>query len=396
MSLTTPDISPAPAAAASHPKAPAKPYFENLDTLRAFSALFVFFYHAGLMTWAQQQTSARWLLLPVQLLSSGGWGVSFFFVLSGFLITWLLLEERRSVGRIDIKAFYLRRVFRIWPLYYAVLLAGAVLLPLLYKLMHQPLHFDYKMGLYAFFLSNFGSLSLDPAFNLVRSFPLVMNISWSVSIEEQYYLIWPLFFGLLPARALKWVAPLCILFSIVMAFFLRHNDKALYLNTGVRLGELAIGGTFAVALFAKARFFRLLERLPLVVIAGIYVLCVTGILYEMNTAHQPLVKYALRMGVCVLFALIIVEQNFARNSFFKFGRLKTFDRIGKISYGLYMLHPIALFFTTVLMQRLHQEAAGPLYILVALVLTLAAARLSYRYFETPFLRIKKRFEKMRS
>src|ERR1700693_6351175 len=125
-----------------------KGYFENLDALRFFSFLFVFLFHTKFYEWVHSLTSSNFFLWPARLLSSGGWGVKFVFVLSGFLITWLLLKEKEKNNKIDIRNFYIRRVLRIWPLYYIVFFIGFFLFPLFYKLAGRPLFFDYNGLLY--------------------------------------------------------------------------------------------------------------------------------------------------------------------------------------------------------------------------------------------------------
>jgi peptidoglycan/LPS O-acetylase OafA/YrhL len=375
-------------------KVAVKPYFENLDTLRALSALSVFFFHAGLIKYIQSLTSSKLPLYAGQLISSGAWGVSFFFVLSGFLITWLLLEEYKSIGRFNIRAFYLRRFFRIWPLYYLIFFAGAVLLPLLYNWGGYKLFFDYKLWYYGAFLSNYGYMSLNEANDSIRSFPLVMNISWSVSIEEQFYLVWPILFAVLPRVKFKYIPQFFIAFSVGMALLFTSNGRQLYLNTGVRLGELAIGGSFAVTLFNKGRFFSYFVNFPKLLTSIVYILSATLILIDANMQLPGLGVYFLRMVVCMLFAVIIVEQNFSYNSFVKFGRWKVLDRLGKVSYGIYMLHPLALFVMGSVLQ-LFSASTGPLYIVSALILTIFSARLSFKYLEMPFLIVKRRFEKLK-
>src|ERR1051325_4395420 len=105
-----------------NPQLPGKPFFENLDTLRFLSFLTVFLFHVRLYDYVAQFTHNQIILAICRVACSGGWGVTFFFVLSGFLITWLLLTEIRKKGRISVGAFYMRRILRIWPLYVMVML----------------------------------------------------------------------------------------------------------------------------------------------------------------------------------------------------------------------------------------------------------------------------------
>ncbi len=384
----------------SHPtkvaKASKKKYFENLDSLRFFSFLVVFLFHTKFYEWVNHFTSFRVLLWPARLLSSGGWGVTFFFVLSGFLITWLLLKEKEKNGKISIPYFYVRRILRIWPLYYLVLFIGFFLLPFLYKQAGRPLFFDYDGPLYAFFLSNFGVLHLNPAFDSVRSFPLVLNISWSVSIEEQFYLVWPFLFAFLPKRLYIWVLMTVLTVTIVAGYFF-HSEKVIYYHTITRMAELSIGGILAWLTMAGKKILLTFQNLRLVAILLIYLLPAALILVNFSFSFLPFYSFLIRLVVALFFGFIILEQNFSNHSFFKFGRLGVASYLGRISYGLYMLHPIAMFFTNIAVGKIFPEdspAGQALYIFGSLLLTIALAVISYNLMEKKFLRVKNVFSKV--
>src|SRR5262249_15856566 len=130
--------------------------------------------------------------LPIKrLLFASGWmGVSFFFVLSGFLITYLILREIEVNGKLDILAFYVRRVLRIWPLYYLVIAFGFLCYPLLKSVFGFSSYIETGNSLYyMFFLSNFDVINLGHWLGNGRG-AMSTNITWSVAIEEQFYLLW--------------------------------------------------------------------------------------------------------------------------------------------------------------------------------------------------------------
>jgi len=154
-------------------------YFKNLDGFRSVAALAVVFQHT--MNGLGDFYPGPLDVIINKLTKYGELGVQFFFVLSGFLITYLLQTEKARLGRIDLPKFYLRRVLRIWPLFFSVLIIAIVILPFLGAKSVD------NWWLYPSFLSNFDRL-IDSSSNAMA------NITWSVSIEEQFYLFWPLLF----------------------------------------------------------------------------------------------------------------------------------------------------------------------------------------------------------
>jgi peptidoglycan/LPS O-acetylase OafA/YrhL len=166
-------------------------FFENMDSLRAIAALAVIFYHMSL--WFKFPEEIIYTYLK-QLLTfgrvGGSLGVTFFFVLSGFLITYLLFLERENNGKVDIPKFYMRRVLRIWPLYLFTIFVGFVIYPFTEKLSGVNYNETGSLVLYLIFGANF-----DPIY-FVGSRNPILGVQWSVAIEEQFYLIWPLLFVL--------------------------------------------------------------------------------------------------------------------------------------------------------------------------------------------------------
>ena len=160
-------------------------HFPGLNSLRFFAALSVFIGHCEL--------TKKFLSLPNNFelfdrINFGGIGVYFFFVLSGFLITYLLCVEKDRFGTISIKRFYLRRILRIWPLYYLIVALGFFILPAFdfFTLMPVSFNQNYNQNLLLYIL-------ILP--NLAYAYmPSVPNIgqAWSIGVEEQYYILWPL------------------------------------------------------------------------------------------------------------------------------------------------------------------------------------------------------------
>ena len=164
-------------------------YFPGLDPLRFFAALMVLLGHVDLIkSFFNLQTTTT---IPFFIrMDFGGTGVNFFFVLSGFLITYLLLCEKDKHTTISLKKFYMRRILRIWPLYYLILLIGFFILPHIHSItlpyFEKNLEINYTPNLILYLL-----LLPQVAFAI---FPAVPHIgqSWSIGVEEQFYIFLPL------------------------------------------------------------------------------------------------------------------------------------------------------------------------------------------------------------
>ncbi|MDY3319034.1 acyltransferase [Riemerella anatipestifer] len=166
-----------------------KVYFPNLNGIRAIAAFMVIIHHIGQFLGIFDMPNA----LDTKVIHFiGPLGVTLFFVLSGFLITYLLLAEEKSTGTIALKDFYIRRILRIWPLYYIIILASFFILPYI-KILALPdgywkpfsENFYFYLSLFLLFLPNI------VLFRYGAVLPYGSQ-SWSVGVEEQFYLLWPI------------------------------------------------------------------------------------------------------------------------------------------------------------------------------------------------------------
>lgn len=132
-----------------------KIYFENLDGLRFLCFLSVFFFHSFHTEYSYISNSEAYQFIKIDIFGNGNLGVNFFFVLSGFLITYLLIQEKRTNGQINLKKFWMRRVLRIWPLFYFAVFFGFFIFPLLKSAFGQVPNETATLGYYLAFLNNF-------------------------------------------------------------------------------------------------------------------------------------------------------------------------------------------------------------------------------------------------
>ena len=370
-----------------------RPFYASLEGIRAYAFLVVFVVHcsASQILGAPKRMSWLW---PLNLLMQVSWiAVPIFFVLSGYLITGLLYDTRDKAG--FFRVFFGRRALRILPLYYVLLgivFAGSFLagLPL-----HRP---SLSFFLY---VQNF-----VPDWRATYQFGRYLDVSplWSLAIEEQFYLVWPLAIWLLRSR----VSLLRLSYGLIAgATVLRvvwpwlpmhvYHYQFAYENTFTRGDALLMGAALALhqrgegfQMSQLARYGRMLLMIGSAVLAWR--------LYQTREA-QPFTYFGLAVltPAVNLVSLGLVMLAIAPESLF--GRLCSLRPavwLGRMSYGLYLYHCLFVTYAVQIMQpslkRYIGSSAGMLLMmLVTFAVTCTVSWLSYRYMEMPLLRFKERF-----
>lgn len=370
-----------------------KIYFRGLNELRGIAALGVVVHHIEQFKGMNGlRASNANLLFLIQNLGKAS--VDLFFVLSGFLITYLLLQEKaNNTDRINIGKFYLRRIFRIWPLYYFIMFISFIVIPLLSNFsifennmsllnsIHNPDNYSFKtIFLYLLFLPQFGKVVIGA------------SQSWSIGIEEQFYLIMPLaitffrkkvFFKLVVLSSLVFF---CI--TINMNSFLSVDSKIAYffrVLTYFNFQKLligVIGGYLYFYYLAKISNLTKSKYGYLVLIMLITFLSIF-IVFENKINHFIL-------GILFLIMILFTINPLNTFSF----RNNKLSYLGKISYGIYMYHTFVLFLVFPFANKYFLEKEGStisynlfLYI-TSYIITILLSSLSYHYFEIKFIKIK--------
>lgn len=368
-----------------------KIYFENLDAIRFLCFLSVFFHHSFYTEIPIILESDAYQFITKDLFRNGNLGVNFFFVLSGFLITYLLIEEKKLIGNISIPKFWMRRILRIWPLFYFCVFIGFIIFPQIKLLLGQTPVESADPLLYLTFLNNFDIINSGlPDSSL-------LGILWSIAIEEQFYLIWPIFITLIPFKRL-WILFVCIICSsLIYRSFYTYHDLNYEYHTLSCMSDLAIGASSAWLILSSNRFKNHIVNLPRFIITFIYLGFIGFYFFRDEFVNYiPFTHTIERLLISLLIAYIILEQTFSKKSLIKMGKFKRLNKLGQISYGLYCLHfvgiLIALTITKVL--NLNQELWQVLLLETALALlfSIVISRISYRYFEQPFLKLKQKFQ----
>jgi peptidoglycan/LPS O-acetylase OafA/YrhL len=358
-------------------------YRPELDVLRFFAFLLVFFFH-GLSVTNKFVNSFR---------IAGALGVCLFFLLSSYLITELLEREKKQTGAIHLRAFYIRRGLRIWPLYLTFLLFD-------YLLQRHINPGVFSTGrLLAFFLIAGNWYAAHHGFIYTFTAPL-----WSISVEEQFYILWP--------SARKYLHRTgSVLFSVTMfaiaylalAYLCRVGSNVttdIWINSFVQFQFFSTGALLAFALRGRAPNFHPLIRIILIV-AGFALLVTAQYFFQVIEPPVTATFHLIAPGyLCANLGCVLLFLSFLGET--RLGNLRSLVYLGKISFGLYVFHWMALRLSIRAIQRLighHQiekTTANAVELALALVLTVLMASLSYRFFEAPILRYKKRFEFIRT
>ncbi|AEA45994.1 acyltransferase family protein [Fluviicola taffensis] len=363
-------------------------HFENLNGLRFIGAFLVFIFHAFTINrevWGSFFESGPFLLFR-KLTSIGHYGVNLFFVLSGFLITYLLLNELKEKGKIHIGFFLVRRILRLWPLYFVLVIFGFFIFPLL-PFGVQTIHEFWR---YALFLSNF-----DEIIHGSRDSLNFLTATWSVSIEEQFYIIWALFIGLFQWKTIR---SFRIFFLIIVfgSFFFRwyysNNVSVLYYHTLSVISDMAMGGLLATWVFKKS-IISSVQELKKWKIALIYLMGISFLFFASHILPGKFIALE-RLVSGAFFSFVLLEQLQAKYSFYKADRIPYFERAGKLTYGFYLFHSLMIFYLCKSFETLewNQHIEGFIaYFILLLVINSSLSILSYRYFEKPLLNLKRYF-----
>lgn len=365
-----------------------KIHFDNLDGLRFIGAFMVFLFHAFTINrevWGDFFESTPFLCIR-KLTSIGHYGVNLFFVLSGFLITYLLLKELKERGKIHVGFFLVRRILRLWPLYFVIVLFGFFIFP------HLPFGTAtvHEFWRYSLFLSNF-----DEIINGSRDSINFLTATWSVSIEEQFYIGWAVvigFFQWKTIRSFQLFFLLVITSSLLFRIYHVYDPLVVYYHTISVISDMAIGGFLATIVF-ETHSIQWIVNLKKWQIFGIYLL---GICF-LFVPHQVLPgRFILleRLISGIFFAFVIIEQLQSKHSFFKADKIPFFQRAGKLTYGFYLFHCILIFYickTFEYMGWTHQTGYFILYFILLLVTNSLLSVISYSYFEKPLLNLKRYF-----
>jgi peptidoglycan/LPS O-acetylase OafA/YrhL len=381
-------------------QSPHKPvYFPNLNGVRFIAAFSVLIHHTEQIKYLMglENNYGNFFIKNM-----GKLGVGLFFVLSGFLITYLLLSEKQRRGDISTKDFYIRRILRIWPLYFIIVLLGFFVFPVI-PIFNEPLRDQYyfdadffkRLPFFLLFLPNIG-------FVFFRS-PYLCAQTWSVGVEEQFYAIWP--WIIKSKNPLKTFFKLLTIFLTILGIIWLYIFKISNIDeitkqkiqegtelffSQFRILTMMIGGIGAYLIFAeKKKILAVLFRKDVQVIGYSILALMLGTGFHVPGFNMEF------YGVFFCFFILNVSQN--PNSLIYLEQ-KIIHYLGKISYGIYIYHPAVIVLCVNTIHYFLGKNISPLNFNLllypsAVLLTIIVCEFSFRFIETPLLKLKNRFNR---
>lgn len=349
----------------------------ELDGVRGLAVLMILIYHFG-------------GFFPLSLVANAGWvGVDLFFVLSGFLITGILLDTKHQQN--FFKNFFARRALRILPLYYMVLCVSFIVLGVIFK------HKDFTPYLSSqiYFWAYIPNILF--AFHGWVEGSQILNHLWSLAIEEQFYLFWPFIIWIIPINRILRVSILGILLSLLLRNLFPDMPFA-YVFTFCRIDGLLVGASLAVLIRTNKEF---IERYALSFLgaSGVAVFLTVLLSHNFHFSNIHFIRYGYTLFDvffgCVL--IFIFNQNTGGKMIATFFRSKSLIWLGKYSYGIYVYQTILhnlyfediLVFTNMYIASTEVSQIASSIILITSILLLSYG--SYHLYEKHFIKMKRYF-----
>ena len=364
-------------------------YMPELDGLRFFAFFAVFIAHTVAFGSGEHRQLPNWIGNALGTVGiAGAFGVDLFFTLSSFLITSLLLSEFEINGSLHIRQFYIRRALRIWPVYFLVtLLAWIASFFVAREVFPLSLLFCFT-----FFIGNWAFI-FAPV-NTVAT-PL-----WSVSVEEQFYLAWPWLVGRSGARGIRKVALAMLVMgavTCVLAQWLAPASDWVTKNTFARSDGIAIGALLAIAVRDGRIRLTQVQRYALLATSIGLLLAIAAVT---DLSVRPIPTLFLILGwflVAVACGGILASVIGCEGALRAVLTQPALVYLGRISYGLYAYHEFALRAADdIFPDHFHHASTFIGHWVFSLLASLLIAAASYRFLETPFLRLKGRFTVVQS
>ena len=347
-------------------------YYKNLDSLRAIAACMVILYHF----FTEIQINTQTLFQLRRISTFGQTGVILFFVLSGFLITRILIATKDENNYF--KNFYIKRTLRIFPLYYLFLLIFYFVYPVLFKIPYvtfgqQIYYYTYLQG----FALTFGWPSSGP------------GNYWSLAVEEHFYLFWPLLIYFFSNKNLLRFVIFIILGDVLLRVFMLFKGIEIYHFTFTRFDSLAIGSLLAL-IEVKGKLTEKYSKNFLFI--SILTIIPTVILWMFLSGSENIIVKSVKFSLIsvVYFAIIgyllSIKNDHLINNFLN---KPIISYTGKISYGLYIYHPFAF----AIARKWFNTDCWPFDLFLGFILTYIMSVISYHFFETYFLSFKRYFNR---
>jgi len=369
--------------------APRRGHIEALDGVRGLAIIAVFLYHA------MPDLSPQWRygFVLTRAVSAGPFGVDLFFVLSGFLITGILIAAREKVHYF--KNFYARRVLRLFPVYYAYLLVLMFVIPLIHRALHTSME-EYS-GPWWWYLAYF--CNWKPNFGWRDA---GLGHIWSLAVEEQFYLIWPTIVLLAGRRRLPWVCGALILSATALRCVWSAQGATwnqIYRLTVTRWDTMAFGALAALAVRSESWLPIAKRWAPRLMLGGTVIFCALAIYAGgPDWSRAPIQTVGSTFASLAFTGLVLFAATAQAGPLHRLLRRPLLLAMGKYSYFIYVVHGLVIshvYWVGEFIVKKRPATAVPVklgLLGVVSVLVFYLAKLSWRFFEAPILKLKRHFD----
>ena len=359
-----------------------KRYFDTFDAMRFFAFFCVFLGHSPYLNIPFFDTFQH----------SAGLGVKFFFTLSGFLITYLILDEKEKNGKLNLKHFFIRRILKIWPLYYLMVLF-AYCTPFILNalgLSSSSVGYEPNWFLSATFLENYKMIFENQLPNVS---PLA--VMWSLCVEEHFYILWGVVFYFLKTDKTPYLIVICLIITLISKYIFAQQGWG-GLDIFTNLDTFAFGAIPAFLLVkGKDSFEKKIIGIPYIFRISVIIITIFAVVFVHCIEVSKYLDEILFSSIfCILFSIVITLV-IPKNNNIKIGHTHVFSRLGKYTYGLYLYHTIIIILFAQLFTKfsinLNTLSGSLLYLVSTFLAVVLVSILSYYVFEVIFLRLKRKF-----
>jgi len=375
----------------SFQSSPKKVFFSNIDGLKAIAFFFVFIPHTLYRLFPYLESDNIIFKTITKSILDLWNGVPLFFTISGFLITFKCLKEIKNKGTIDVKKFHLHRITRIWPLYFLVLIFSFYAYPFFVTLFQHPVSYCSKPIFYFLFLSNFDVIRI---FSTCSGHHTPFTLAtWYIAAQEQFYFFFPTLLLLIPRNFYQIFFLILVGLGVLIRYIYIQEELTAYYHTLNAASDIATGALAAFLIFSDRHFnvfiYKLSKNIIYFTFASGLIFIISNILFTYNIYSDVLRKVILAFFNAFII-LILTHNKHGQKFIFK---PTFFYKIGKYSYGLYLLHLIILTLFEQLFKLFNINIYLPIVTLAIAFLTFLLSfflsYFSYNYFEVYFLKLRR-------
>ncbi len=355
-------------------------YYPQLNALRGIGIILVFLYHA----YKPKFGTGFFMEFAAFCYENIYLSMDMFFALSAFIITHLALNEIQRNGNFSLKLFMVRRVLRIWPIYFIILAISY------FAINKIAFHYSIPITLppaswYVLFVSNF----------YLEGHVFFLRQLWTISVEEQFYIVWGI---CLLVMHKKIRIPIVIFGTIGVAFsfYSAFGSSNVYYHTLTYAFDLMCGAYFAYLIHKKAKIINyisspsILKSLALYLFLPVFFISYYFLSILVTGIPNNILDEVMRLIFIVHQCVIFVDQMFNENSFFNLSKRKFLIYVGKIAYGVYCFHGLIITAGFLFISKQNIQINPVLFTLIMFGITLLVGSISYKFIEKPILNLKKK------